>query len=126
MFLGEYFQDVYRGRYYGKAQNLMRRVTQHYRAALEDVDLLLLPTVPMKAQPIPPADCSLDLTVRRAFEMVGNTCPFNAAGLPAMSVPCGLADGLPVGMMLVAAPWRESTIYRAAHAFEQHADWKSL
>ena len=125
MFLGEYFQEVYRGRFYGKAQNLMRRVEDSYLAALEDVDLLLLPTVPMKAQPIPPADCPLELTVRRAFEMVGNTCPFNA-GLPAMSVPCGLVDGLPVGMMLVAAPHQEATIYRAAHAFEHHADWKSL
>ena len=125
MFLGEYFQEVYRGRFYGKAQNLMRRVTECYLAALEDVDLLLLPTVPMTAQPIPPADCPLELTVRRAFEMVGNTCPFNG-GLPAMSVPCGLVDGLPVGMMLVAAPHREATIYRAAHAFEQHADWKLL
>ncbi len=125
MFLGEYFQDVYRGRFYGKAQNLMRHVEECYLAALEDVDLLLLPTVPMKAQPIPPVDCPLELTVQRAFEMVGNTCPFNA-GLPAMSVPCGLVDGLPVGMMLVAAPYREATIYRAAHAFEQHADWKSL
>ncbi len=125
MFLGEYFQEVYRGRFYGKAQNLMRHVEGCYRAALEEVDLLLLPTVPMRAQPIPPADCPLELTVRRAFEMVGNTCPFNA-GLPAMSVPCGLVDGLPVGMMLVAAPYCEATIYRAAHAFEQHADWKSL
>ncbi len=125
MFLGEYFQEFYRGRFYGKAQNLMRRVEKSYLAALEDVDLLLLPTVPMKAQPIPPADCPLELTVQRAFEMVGNTCPFNA-GLPAMSVPCGLVDGLPVGMMLVAAPHQEATIYRAAHAFEQHADWKSL
>ena len=125
MFLGEYFQEVYRGRFYGKAQNLMRRVEESYLAALEDVDLLLLPTVPMKAQPIPPADCPLELTVQRAFEMVGNTCPFNA-GLPAMSVPCGLVDGLPVGMMLVAAPHQEATIYRAAHAFEQHDDWKSL
>ncbi len=125
MFLGEYFQEVYRGRFYGKAQNLMRCVVESYLAALEDVDLLLLPTVPMTAPPIPPADCPLDLTIQRAFEMVGNTCAFNA-GLPAMSVPCGLVDGLPVGMMLVAAHHQEAMIYRAAHAFEQHADWKSL
>ena len=93
MFLGEHFQDACRGRYYGKAQNLVRHVTRKYLEALEEVDLLLMPTVPMKAQPIPPADCSTALYVQRAFEMVGNTAPFNAAGLPAMSIPCGLAEG---------------------------------
>ena len=126
MFLGEYFQESYRGRYYGKAQNLMRSVTRKYLDALGQVDLLLMPTVPMKAQPIPPADCSMALYVQRAFEMVGNTAPFNAAGLPAMSIPCGLAEGLPIGMMLVGPRYGEMTIYQAAHTFEQSADWRTL
>ena len=126
MFLGEHFQDACRGRYYGKAQNLMRHVTRKYLEALGEVDLLLMPTVPMKAQPIPPADCSIALGVQRAFEMVGNTAPFNAAGLPAMSLPCGLAEGLPIGMMLVGPRYGEMAIYRAAHAFEQSADWRTL
>ena len=125
MFLGEHFQDACRGRYYGKAQNLMRHVTRKYLEALKEVDLLLMPTVPMKAQPIPPADCSTALYVQRAFEMVGNTAPFNAAGLPAMSIPCGLAEGLPIGMMLVGPRYGEMAIYQAAHAFEQSADWRT-
>ena len=126
MLLGEYFQDSYRGRYYGKAQNLMRGVTRKYLDVLSEVDLLLLPTLPMKAQPIPPADCSVALYVQRAFEMVGNTAPFNAAGLPAMSIPCGLGEGLPIGMMLVGPRYGEMTIYQAAHAFEQSVDWRTL
>lgn len=125
MFLGEHFQDACRGRYYGKAQNLVRHVTRKYLEALEEVDLLLMPTVPMKAQPIPPADCSTALYVQRAFEMVGNTAPFNAAGLPAMSIPCGLAEGLPIGMMLVGPRYGEMAIYQAAQAFEQSADWRT-
>ena len=125
MFLGEYFQESYRGRYYGKAQNLMHRVTGRYLDALREVDLLLMPTLPMKAQPIPPPDCSIALYVRRAFEMVGNTAPFNASGLPAMSIPCGLSEGLPIGMMLVGPRHGEMTIYQAAHAFEQSADWRT-
>ncbi|RYF69202.1 MAG: amidase, partial [Comamonadaceae bacterium] len=56
----------------------------------------------------------------------GNTAPFDASGHPAMSVPCGLADGLPVGMMLVGRYWDESTIYRAAAAFERGGDWRTL
>jgi amidase len=126
MFLGEFFQTRYRGRFYGKAQNLMRRLRLRYDAVFRRYDLLLLPTLPMKAQPIPPAGAPMELIVQRAFEMVGNTSPFNAAGYPAMSVPCGMSEGLPVGMMLVADHYRESTIYRAASAFESLGDWRSM
>jgi amidase len=125
MFLGEFFQEQYRGRFYGKAQNLMRKVNQTYADVLKQYDLLLMPTVPMKPQPIPPADCSISLYVQRAFEMIGNTAPFNG-GLPAMSVPCGLSEGLPIGMMLVGANYAEMKIYQAAHAFEQSGDWREM
>ncbi len=125
MFLGEYFQDQYRGRFYGKAQNLMRKVNARYAAALRNYDILLMPTVPMKPQEIPPADCSISLYVQRAFEMIGNTAPFNG-GLPAMNVPCGLSEGLPIGMMLVGPNYGEMKIYQAAHAFEQSGDWRTM
>lgn len=125
MFLGEYFQTHYRGRYYGKAQNQMRWLRTQYEEAFQSHDLLVLPTLPMKAQKIPPPDASLELYIQRAFENVGNTCPFNASGYPAMTVPCGLSEGLPIGMMLVARNYDEMTIYRAAHAFEQSGDWRA-
>lgn len=125
MFLGEFFQEQYRGRFYGKAQNLMRKVNQTYSGVLAQHDLLLMPTVPMKPQQIPPADCSISLYVQRAFEMIGNTAPFNG-GLPAMNVPCGLSEGLPIGMMLVGERFREMKIYQAAHAFEQSGDWRTM
>jgi amidase len=64
--------------------------------------------------------------VQRAFEMLANTCPFDVTGHPAMSVPCGLVDGLPVGMMLIGKHWDEGTIYRGAYAFEQLGDWKKM
>ncbi len=125
MFLGEFFQTQYRGRFYGKAQNLMRKVNRVYADVLSIHDLLLMPTVPMKPRPIPPADCSISLYVERAFEMIGNTAPFNG-GLPAMNIPCGFSDGLPIGLMLVGPSFGESTIYQAAHAFEQSGDWQKM
>lgn len=125
MFLGEFFQEQYRGRFYGKAQNLMRKVNQTYSGVLAQHDLLLMPTVPMKPQQVPPADCSISLYVQRAFEMIGNTAPFNG-GLPAMNVPCGLSEGLPIGMMLVGERFREMKLYQAAHAFEQSGDWRTM
>lgn len=125
MFLGEYFQTYYRGRFYGKAQNLSRRLRAEYGKRFAEYDLLLMPTLPVKAPPLPPADAPIDLYVQRAFEMVGNTCVFNLLGYPAMSLPCGLSEGLPVGMMLVADYYREPTIYRAAHGYEQATDWRA-
>ena len=93
---------------------------------LSAYDLLLMPTTPMKATPLPPEDAPLALYLQRAFEMLANTAPFDVTGHPAMSVPCGMSDGLPVGLMLVGKRYDESTIYQAAHAFEQMADWKQL
>lgn len=124
MFVGEHFQTQYRGRFYGKGQNLMRRANERYLAALQNFDVLLMPTMPVKPQEIPPADCSISLYVQRAFEMVANTAPFNG-GLPAMSLPCGLIEGLPIGMMLVGPHYGEMKIYQAAHAFEQSGDWRT-
>jgi amidase len=80
----------------------------------------------MKATPLPPSNAPLALWCQRAFEMLTNTCPFDVSGHPAMSVPCGLSHGLPVGMMLVAKHYNESAIYRAAHAFEQLGDWRQF
>ncbi len=124
MLIGQYFINHYGGRFYAKSQNLSRLLRKTYDDTMARYDLLLMPTVPIKAQPIPPAGAPLSLIIQRAFEMVGNTAPFDVTGHPAMSIPCGLSEGLPVGMMLVAKHWQESTIYRAAYAFEQSGDWR--
>ena len=92
--------------------------------ALQKVDLLLLPTTPMKAPRLPGADVDPATSLRLAFAPVTNTMPFDNTHHPAMSVPCGLSDGLPVGMMLVGRHFEEATIYRAAHAFESAVDWR--
>jgi amidase len=125
MLLGHYFTRHYRGHFYAKAQNLSRKLRAAYDATLAGVDLLLMPTLPIKATPLPPANAPRELYIQRAFEMIGNTAPFDATGHPAMSLPCGLADGLPVGLMLIGKHYDEATIYRAAHAFEQGTDWRT-
>jgi amidase len=57
--------------------------------------------------------------------MLANTAPFDCTHHPAMTVPCGMVDGLPVGAMLIGKMYDEETIYRAAGAFETGVDWKS-
>jgi amidase len=126
MFVGEYMLKHYRGHFYAKAQNLARQLRAAYDDTLAKFDLLIMPTTPMKATPLPPPGAPIPLVIQRAFEMIGNTAPFDTSGHPAMSIPCGLSEGLPVGMMIIGRHWAESTIYRAAHAFEQLGDWRKM
>jgi len=119
----KYTLDRYGGRFYAKAQNVRRRLRAAYDAALSAHDLLLLPTVPMKATPIPHRGASPQEITRRSWEPTRNTCPFNVTGHPAISLPCGMEDGRPIGMMLVGRHYDESTIYRAAASFERDGDW---
>jgi amidase len=126
MLVGQYHLKHTRGRYYAKAQNLARQLRAEYNKVFASYDLLLMPTTPMKATPLPPADSSLALWCQRAFEMLPNTAPFDVTGHPAMSIPCGMSQGLPVGLMLVGRRYEESTIYRAAGAFEQMGDWRKM
>jgi amidase len=126
MMAGQYFIKHYRGHFYAKAQNLARLLRKSYDDVLARYDLLLMPTLPMKATPLPAANAPLALYCQRGFEMLPNTCPFDVTGHPAMSIPCGMSDGLPIGMMLIAKHYNEATIYRAAHAFEQLGDWRNF
>jgi amidase len=126
MLLGHYFTKHYRGHFYAKAQNLNRKMRAAYDSALSDYDLLLMPTLPMKATPLPPPNAPHELSIQRAFEMVTNTAPFNATGHPAMSLPCGMSDGLPIGLMLIGKYFDEPTIYRAAASFESAGDWTKM
>jgi len=126
MLLGHYFIKHYRGHFYAKAQNLSRKLRAAYDAAFSTHELLLMPTLPLKATQLPLADASRELYIQRAFEMIPNTAPFDATGHPAMSIPCGMSDGLPIGLMIVGKHYDESTIYRAAATFEKATDWKKM
>jgi amidase len=126
LMFGTYVLGQHGSRYYGKAMNVARRLTAAYDRVLGDHDLLLMPTTPMKATPLPGPDASREEYVQRALEMIANTAPFDITHHPAMSIPCGMVDGLPAGMMLVGRHFDEPTIYRAASAFEQSGDWKTM
>ncbi len=126
LFLGEYLKQNYHGRYYAKAQNLKRSLRQAYDDVLESHDVIVMPTIPFRATEIPPADCSREDYVGRALDMVGNTCPFDVTGHPAMTVPCGLAEDLPIGLMIVGKRYDEATVLRTAEAFARASDWRAM
>ncbi|MGC9040441.1 MAG: amidase [Roseiflexus sp.] len=102
---------------------LARRFQSEWRRQLERLfeqfDVLLTPTTPITALPLEGLD-----SVEAARQLTRCTAPFNLAGLPALSAPCGMsAAGLPIGLQIVAAPWREAHVLRAGKAFERATSW---
>jgi amidase len=61
---------------------------------------------------------SLQEEITLSLNMIQNTCPFDLTGHPALSVPCGFVNGLPIGLMLVGRRWEDTTVLRAAAGFE--------
>ena len=85
-----------------------------------------MPTLPLRATKLPdPAGPRMDI-INRGFEMLPNTAPFDVTGHPAITLPCGMSEGLPAGLMLIGKHWNESTIYKAADAYEKSHDWKTV
>jgi amidase len=119
LFFGEYAKRYYHGRFYAKAQNLRRTLRQAYDSVLGSFDALLMPTIQFPATPLPALGCSREEYVTLALNMVANTAPFDASGHPAISIPCGDVEGLPVGMMLIGRRFDEETVLRAASSYEQ-------
>jgi amidase len=119
MLTGEYMRRAYGGRYYGRAHNLARLLASAYNEALNSVDVLVLPTLPVLPPERPRPDAGREESIRAAFGMTTNTAAFNATGHPALSLPCAVLDGLPVGLMIVGARFAERMIYRVAAAVER-------
>ena len=120
MLVGEYMLRAYGGRYYGRAHNLARLLSESYDQAFARVDILASPTLPFPPPRQPATNATREEVVGAAFGMTINTAPFNATGHPSMSMPCGWMDGLPVGLMLTGRRFDERLLYRAASSLELH------
>ena len=125
LLIGTYMNERYHGRTYAKAQNQRRVLKASYDRVLEEYDVIAMPTTPMKANRYEP-DLGTAGIISKGWQMVTNTAPFDMSGHPAISIPCGKSNGLPVGLMLVGKHFDDATLFRAAHAFEQHTNWESL
>ena len=104
--------------YYKKAQKVRTLVQGDFMNAFEDYDVIIGPTTPTPA-------FKLGTQVDDPLTMYANdilTIPVNLAGVPAISVPCGFTEGLPLGLQIIGRHFDESTVYRVAHAFEQATD----
>lgn len=105
--------------YYAKAQNLSRSLRAAYDRAFLEFDVLVMPTLPKKATPIPAPGAAISTQVASALDMLQNTCAFNVTGHPATAMPVGMSEGLPVSMMIVAPHWQDARLLRLADAWQR-------
>jgi aspartyl-tRNA(Asn)/glutamyl-tRNA(Gln) amidotransferase subunit A len=117
--LGTYaLSSGYYDAYYLKAQKARTLIKQDFDKVFEQYDVIIGPTAPTTA-------FKLGTQVDDPLTMYLNdilTIPVSLAGVPAVSVPCGFADGLPVGMQIIGKAFDESTVLRVAHAYEQNTE----
>jgi aspartyl-tRNA(Asn)/glutamyl-tRNA(Gln) amidotransferase subunit A len=100
--------------YYGQAQKVRTVISREFAAAFERFDVLVSPTSPTVAFKLgEKSDNPLAMYLADVL-----TIPPNMAGLPGLSIPCGLSEGLPVGLQLIGAQFAENTLFRAGHALE--------
>jgi aspartyl-tRNA(Asn)/glutamyl-tRNA(Gln) amidotransferase subunit A len=108
--------------WYKKALQVRTLIRQEFDEVYKNFDVLVSPTSPSVAFPIgDKTDDPYTMYLNDVF-----TQPANIAGIPAISVPAGLSEGLPVGLQFMASHLHEETLLRAAHAFEQATDWHKL
>jgi len=108
--------------YYLQAQKVRRLISEDFASAFEEVDVIAGPTTPTPAFPIgQKTDDPVQMYLNDIY-----TIGANLAGLPAMSVPCGFVDGLPVGLQLIAAHLREDLLLRVAHHYQLATDWHEM
>jgi len=121
--LGTYaLSSGYYEAYYLKALKVRTLIRDDFRSLFQKYDLLVSPTAPSLPFPIDrEADDLLNLYLADVF-----TIPVNLAGLPAISLPCGFAEGLPVGMQLIAPPFHEGKLLQVAYAFEQNTPYHKM
>jgi len=115
--LGTYALSAgYYSAYYGQAQKIRTLIVQDFRKAFEKFDVLISPTSPTVA-------FKIGEKVSDPLQMYMSdvcTIPVNLAGNAGISIPCGLADGLPVGLQIMGKPFDEETVLRVAYTFEQN------
>jgi len=108
--------------YYKKAMKVRTLIKQDFDNVLSKVDLILLPTSPRPAFKIgEKTNDPLTMYLEDIF-----TVTINLAGVPAISIPCGFVNNLPVGMQLIGNQFAEETILQAAHAYEQASGWHKI
>lgn len=121
--LGAYaLSSGYYDAYYLKALQVRRLIADDFTRVFHDYDLIISPTTPTTAFKL--GEQSGDPLTLYMNDIL--TVPVNMAGLPGISIPCGMDQGLPIGMQLIGKAFDEATLYKAAYAFEQNTAFHTM
>ena len=108
--------------YYLKAQKVRQLISDDFKKAFKDVDVIAGPTTPTPAFKLgDKTDDPITMYLNDIY-----TIGANLAGLPAISIPCGMVNALPIGLHLVGPHWAEESLLRASHRYQQETDWHTL
>lgn len=135
----DFSRKAYRGRVYARIHNMRSAIARAYDRVLRDVDVLLMPTC---LQSAPRVDRARDRQTSASgygladelrslmngglLSTAQNTAPFNYSGHPALAVPCGMQEGLPVSMQLVGAELSEAMLLRVAYVYQHSVCWDEI
>jgi aspartyl-tRNA(Asn)/glutamyl-tRNA(Gln) amidotransferase subunit A len=115
--LGTYaLSSGYYDAYYLKALKVRTLIKQDFDQVFQKYDVIITPTAPTVSFPLGAVEDPLTMYMNDIC-----TIPVNLAGLPGLSMPCGLHDDMPIGMQLIGKPFDEGTMLRVAHAYEQNS-----
>lgn len=121
--LGTYVLSAgYYDAYYKKALKVRNLIKEDYGRIFKEFDAIISPTSPTTAFKIgEKVDDVLSMYLSDVY-----TVPVSVAGLPAISVPCGMVNGLPVGLQIIGNYYKEDTLFNLAYSFEQSTDWHNM
>lgn len=121
--LGTYVLSAgYYDAYYKKALKVRNLIKQDYERVFKEFDAIVCPTSPTPAFKIgEKSDNVMEMYLSDVY-----TVPVSVAGLPAISVPCGIVDGLPVGLQIISNYYREDVLFNLAYSFEQSTKWHTM
>jgi amidase len=123
MLMGRYLREEYSSVFHSLAQNMRAKLFQEVEEALSAFDVLATPTAIVKPPKLK-ANITFEESLRHGVLLLNNTQAFNLTGHPAISIPCGIRGGFPVGLQLISKCLDESTLFQVASHFEKQFNWR--
>jgi amidase len=125
MLIGRYLREEYFSSFHSMAQNLRNKLRDDIDNALEHVDVLATPTMIVKPPKLK-EKITFSESLKRGVLLLNNTEGFNLTGHPAITIPCGMRGGFPVGLQLIGKHLDDRKLFRVARQFERAFNWREL
>ena len=120
---GRYLREEYHSEFHSNAKNLRNLLRHSIESELSLFDLLATPTMIVKPPKLK-RKIGFAESLKRGVSLLNNTMAFNLSGHPAITLPCGMRGGFPVGLQLVGKHYDETLLFKISRCFESAYNWK--